>query len=199
VASPIRTHQRDSVTRSKPRPQSALITQAVADEDVSTEDPDLVTRSRRPIGAQRKWSFAKPTAGSGASRSEMHGEHAGLEAGRRQRYPLGVLAVIAGLACDVTGADGGVVVVAVALGADLTVLVPACSLATTNAPMTTTALAAMTAGGNLTLFCWSTLTTPFDPGSTAAPRRSLSFQGLKVHGSHATYPRKELSSYALYF
>jgi hypothetical protein len=69
----------------------------------------------------------------------------GLTAGRRQRNPAGVLAVIAGVASDVAGAVGGVVVVTVASGADLTVPVPACSLATATAtatataPMTTTA------------------------------------------------------------
>jgi hypothetical protein len=79
----------------------------------------------------------------------------GLIAGRRQRNPAGVLAVIAGVASDVAGAVGGVVVVTVAAGADLTVPVPACSLATATAtaPMTTTALAAITAHSNLTLFC----------------------------------------------
>ena len=68
---------------------------------------------------------------------------------------------------------GGVVVVVVvpptvASGADPTVPVPACSLATATAtaPMATTALAPMTADNNLTLFCWSgfTLTTPFGSG-----------------------------------
>ncbi|MDT5119888.1 MAG: hypothetical protein QOE30_5627, partial [Mycobacterium sp.] len=44
-----------------------------------------------------------------------------LTAGRRQRNPGGVLAVVSGLAIDVSGAVGGVVVVAVASGADLTV------------------------------------------------------------------------------
>jgi hypothetical protein len=78
-----------------------------------------------------------------------------------------VLAVVSGLATDVMGAVGGVVVVTVAGGADLTVSVPACSLATATAPMTTTALAPITADSNLTFFCWSTLTTPFGPGSSA--------------------------------
>jgi len=91
----------------------------------------------------------------------------GLTAGWRQRNPGGVLAVVSGLAIDVRGAVGGVVVVAVASGADLTVSVPACSLATATAPMTTTALAPITAETNLTLLCWSTLTTPFGPGSSA--------------------------------
>jgi hypothetical protein len=90
-----------------------------------------------------------------------------LTAGRCQRNPGGVLAVVAGVAIDVSGAVGGVVVVAVASGADLTVFVLACSLATATAPMTTTALAPITADSNLTLFCWSTLTTPFGPGSSA--------------------------------
>jgi hypothetical protein len=86
-----------------------------------------------------------------------------------QRNPAGVLAVVNGVATDVTGAVGGVVVVAVASGADLTVSVPVCSLAkaTATAPMATTALALITADSNLTLVCWSTLTTPFGPGSSA--------------------------------
>ena len=66
---------------------------------------------------------------------------------------MGVLAVIGGFACDVIGAVGGVVVVAVAVGADLTVRVPACSLATATAPMTTTALTAIAADSNVTLLC----------------------------------------------
>jgi hypothetical protein len=86
-----------------------------------------------------------------------------------QRNPAGVLAVVNGVATDVRGAVGGVVVVAVASGADLTVSVPVCSLAkaTATAPMATTALALITANSNLTLLCWSTLTTPFGPGSSA--------------------------------
>jgi len=98
-------------------------------------------------------------------------------AGRRQRYPAGVLAVVAGVAIDVTGAVGGAVVVAVASGADLTVSVPACSLATATAPMITTALAPITAESNLTLFCWSTLTTPFGPGPAPPHRRCVPFEG----------------------
>ena len=42
----------------------------------------------------------------------------GLIAGRRQRNPAGVLAVIAGVASDVAGAVGGVVVVTVTSGAE---------------------------------------------------------------------------------
>jgi hypothetical protein len=111
---------------------------------------------------------------------------------------LGVLAVIGGLACDVTGAVGavgGVVVVAVAVGADLTTGVPACSLARATAPMTTTALAAITADSSLTLMRWPTSTTPFGPGWSADLDESLP-QGSKAHGTHAPTPRKELRSYA---
>jgi hypothetical protein len=46
------------------------------------------------------------------------------------------VAVVSGVATDVTGAVGDVVVVTVAGGADLTVSVPACSLATATAPNT---------------------------------------------------------------
>jgi hypothetical protein len=52
--------------------------------------------------------------------------------GRRQRYPAGVLAVVAGVAVDVSGAVGGGVVVTVASGAALTVFGRASSLATVN-------------------------------------------------------------------
>jgi hypothetical protein len=89
---------------------------------------------------------------------------------KRQRYPAGVLAVVAGEATDVSGAVGGVVVVAVASGADLGVSVSVRSFATATAPMTTTALAPITADSNLTLMCWSTLTTPFGPSLSAARR-----------------------------
>jgi hypothetical protein len=82
-----------------------------------------------------------------------------------------VLAVVAGVAIGVAGAVGGVVEVAVAAGADLMVFVLACSLATATAPMSTTALAPITADSHLTFFCWSTLTTP-------------------------SYPEKDLESYA---
>ena len=74
-----------------------------------------------------------------------------------------MLAVVAGVAIGVAGAVGGVVEVAVAAGADLMVFVLACSLATATAPMTTTALAPITAVSILTFFCWSTLTTPSYP------------------------------------
>ena len=72
---------------------------------------------------------------------------------------MGGVAVAVGTATDVTGAAGGVVVVVVGpsvmLGPDMTVPVPARSLATTTptAPTATTALAPMTADNNLTLFC----------------------------------------------
>jgi hypothetical protein len=82
-----------------------------------------------------------------------------------------------GVATDVTGAVGGVVVVTVAGGADLTVSVPACSLATATAPMTTTALAPITADSNLTFFCWSTLTTPFGPQAQSATSAKRPFEG----------------------
>jgi hypothetical protein len=94
-----------------------------------------------------------------------------------QRNPAGVLAVVIGVATDVTGAVGGVVVVTVAGGADLTVSVPACSLATATAPMTTTALAPITADSNLTFFCWSTLTTPFGPQAQSAASAKRPFEG----------------------
>ena len=98
-----------------------------------------------------------------AGRAEPRRQEASSDGRRFQRNPAGVLAVVAGVAIDVSGAVGGVVVVAVASGADLTVSVPACSLATATAPMTTTALAPITADSNLTFFCWSTLTTPSYP------------------------------------
>ncbi len=80
-----------------------------------------------------------------------------------------MVAVTTGTAKDVTGAGGGVVVVAVApsliWGSDP---VPACSLAMTTptAPTATSALAPMAADNNLTLFCVFefTLTTPFGSG-----------------------------------
>jgi len=53
-----------------------------------------------------------------------------------QRNPADGLAVVIGVDTDVTGAVGGVVVVTVAGGADLTVSVPTCSLATATAPNT---------------------------------------------------------------
>jgi hypothetical protein len=79
--------------------------------------------------------------------------------GWRQRNPEGGVAVCVGMATDVTGAAGGVVVVVVGPsvipGPDSMVPVPARSLATTTptAPTATTALAPMTADNNLTLFC----------------------------------------------
>jgi hypothetical protein len=82
-------------------------------------------------------------------------------------------------------------VVTVAGGADLTVSVPACSLATATAPMTTTALAPITADSNLTLFCWSTLTTPFGPQARPPARRSVPLR-VKAHSSYASYPEKGL-------
>jgi hypothetical protein len=63
-----------------------------------------------------------------------------------------VLAVVIGLAIEVSGAVGGVVVVAVSSGADLTVSVPDCSLAIATAPNVTTALAPITAETNFALF-----------------------------------------------
>lgn len=98
-----------------------------------------------------------------------------------------MLAVVSGVAIDVSGAVGGGVVVAVASGADLTVFVPACSLATATAPMSTTALAPITADSNLTFFCWSTLTTPFGPGLSAT-RRSVPLR--KGHSTYVAYPQK---------
>jgi hypothetical protein len=89
---------------------------------------------------------------------------------KRQRYPAGVLAVVAGEATDVSGAVGGVVVVAVDSGADLSVSVSVRSFATPTAPMTMTALPPITADRSVTRFCWSTLTTPFGPGWSAARR-----------------------------
>jgi hypothetical protein len=83
-----------------------------------------------------------------------------------------VLAVVAGLAIGVAGAVGGVVLVDVAAGADVMVFVLACSLATATAPMTTKAVAPITAVSNLTLFCWFTLTTPFGQ-ARPPPRRSV--------------------------
>jgi hypothetical protein len=125
--------------------------------------PNGTPRLARPSGSERRPVSSKCCRDSGGSRTfELAGT-----SGRRQRYPAGVLAVVAGVAIGVAGAGGGVVVVAVASGADLTVSVPACSLATATAPMTTTAMAPITADSNLTFFCWSTLTTPFGPDSSA--------------------------------
>jgi uncharacterized membrane protein YfcA len=94
---------------------------------------------------------------------------------RPQRNPAGVVAVTTGTAKDVTGAGGGVVVVAVApsliWGSDP---VPACSLAmaTPTAPTATSALATMAADNSLTLFCVFefTLTTPFGSGPSTMRR-----------------------------
>jgi hypothetical protein len=126
-------------------------------------------------------SFVKPRKFANTSPATL------LRMARRQRYPAGVLAVVSGVAIDVRGAVGGGVVVAVASGADLTVFVPACSLATATAPMSTTALAPITADSNLTFFCWSTLTTPFGPGLSAT-RRSVPLR--KVHRTYVAYPQK---------
>jgi hypothetical protein len=101
-----------------------------------------------------------------------------------------VLAVVAGVAIDVSGAVGGVVLVAGASGADLTVFVLACSLATATAPMNTTALAPITADSNLTLFCWSTLTTPFGPSSSAASA-NCPFLRAKMRSGYAAALRKD--------
>ena len=78
--------------------------------------------------------------------------------GRRQRNPEGGVAVCVGTAMDVTGAAGGVVVVVVGPSVmpepDMTVPVPARSLATSTpiAATATAALAPMTADNTLTLF-----------------------------------------------
>jgi hypothetical protein len=105
-----------------------------------------------------------------------------------------VLAVVAGLAIGVAGAVGGVLLVDVAAGADLMVFVLACSLATTTAPMTTKAVAPITAASNLTFFCWSTLTTPFGPNSSATSAKRP-FE-VKVHSTYVAHPEKGVSKRA---
>jgi hypothetical protein len=108
----------------------------------TSEFPKLI---RAPSG--RSWpvlAHARVTDESSVRSEQMTRRAVGLYefadlAGRSavfQRNPADGLAVVIGVDTDVTGAVGGVVVVTVAGGADLTVSVPTCSLATATAPNT---------------------------------------------------------------